>query len=80
MTMLSRILGLVRDVVLLGVFGAGGLMDAFWSPSKSQTSYDDCLQKVRLAKLSCRYCPNTKKSTACNKCRFWSVEPRVHYC
>lgn len=29
MTMLSRILGLVRDVVLLGVFGAGGLMDAF---------------------------------------------------
>ena len=29
MTMLSRILGLVRDIVLMGVFGAGGLMDAF---------------------------------------------------
>lgn len=29
MTMLSRVLGLVRDVVLMGVFGAGGLMDAF---------------------------------------------------
>ncbi len=29
MTMLSRILGLVRDIVLLSVFGAGGLMDAF---------------------------------------------------
>ncbi|UNU73866.1 murein biosynthesis integral membrane protein MurJ [Moraxella nasovis] len=29
MTMLSRILGLLRDVVLMGVFGAGGLMDAF---------------------------------------------------
>lgn len=29
MTMLSRILGLVRDVVLMAVFGAGGLMDAF---------------------------------------------------
>ena len=29
MTMLSRILGLIRDIVLLGVFGAGGLMDAF---------------------------------------------------
>lgn len=29
MTMLSRILGLVRDVVLMNVFGAGGLMDAF---------------------------------------------------
>ena len=29
MTMLSRILGLVRDMVLLNVFGAGGLMDAF---------------------------------------------------
>jgi putative peptidoglycan lipid II flippase len=29
MTLLSRILGLVRDMVLLNVFGAGGLMDAF---------------------------------------------------
>lgn len=29
MTMLSRILGLVRDMVLTAVFGAGGLMDAF---------------------------------------------------
>lgn len=29
MTMLSRVLGLVRDMVLLNVFGAGGLMDAF---------------------------------------------------
>ncbi len=29
MTMLSRILGLVRDMVLMGVFGAGGMMDAF---------------------------------------------------
>jgi len=29
MTMLSRILGLVRDMVLLNVFGAGGMMDAF---------------------------------------------------
>lgn len=29
MTMLSRILGLVRDMVLLNVFGAGGLFDTF---------------------------------------------------
>lgn len=29
MTLLSRILGMVRDIVLLNVFGAGGLMDAF---------------------------------------------------
>lgn len=29
MTLLSRILGLVRDMVLLNVFGAGGIMDAF---------------------------------------------------
>lgn len=29
MTMLSRILGLIRDVVLMAVFGAGGVMDAF---------------------------------------------------
>lgn len=29
MTMISRILGLVRDMVLLNVFGAGGLFDTF---------------------------------------------------
>lgn len=29
MTMLSRILGLIRDMVLLNVFGAGGLFDTF---------------------------------------------------
>lgn len=29
MTMLSRILGLVRDMVIMSVFGAGGLTDAF---------------------------------------------------
>ena len=28
-TMLSRILGMVRDMVLMSVFGAGGMMDAF---------------------------------------------------
>lgn len=28
-TMLSRILGLIRDMVLMGVFGTGGAMDAF---------------------------------------------------
>ncbi len=28
-TLLSRVLGLVRDVVLMNVFGASGLMDAF---------------------------------------------------
>lgn len=29
MTMLSRILGLVRDIVIMSVFGAGGMTDAF---------------------------------------------------
>lgn len=29
LTMLSRILGLVRDMMLMSVFGAGGMMDAF---------------------------------------------------
>jgi putative peptidoglycan lipid II flippase len=29
MTMISRILGLIRDMVLLNVFGAGGVMDTF---------------------------------------------------
>lgn len=29
MTMVSRVLGLIRDIVLVGVLGAGGAMDAF---------------------------------------------------
>lgn len=29
MTMLSRVLGLARDIVCMSVFGAGGMMDAF---------------------------------------------------
>jgi putative peptidoglycan lipid II flippase len=29
MTMVSRVLGLIRDIVLMGVLGAGGAMDAF---------------------------------------------------
>ena len=28
-TMLSRILGMIRDMVLMSVFGTGGMMDAF---------------------------------------------------
>ena len=29
MTMISRVLGLIRDMVLLNVFGAGGVFDTF---------------------------------------------------
>ena len=45
MTMLSRVLGLVRDVVLLNVFGAGKDFDTFVVAFRILISFDDCLPK-----------------------------------
>ena len=45
MTMLSRVLGLVRDVVLLNVFGAGKDFDTFVVAFVFPTSFDGCLPK-----------------------------------
>lgn len=44
MTMLSRVLGLVRDVVLLNVFGAGKDFDTFVVAFRIP-NFDDCLPK-----------------------------------
>ena len=46
MTMLSRILGLVRDMVLLNVFGAGGVMDAFLVAFKIPNFFYFCYKKI----------------------------------
>lgn len=45
MTMLSRVLGLVRDVVLLNVFGAGKDFDTFVVAFRIPNFFDDCLPK-----------------------------------
>ncbi len=46
-TMLSRVLGLVRDVVLANLLGAAPNADAFLWPSKFRTFCGGCLPKAR---------------------------------
>lgn len=55
MTMLSRVLGLVRDVVLLNVFGAGKDFDTFVVAFRILISFDDYLPKELFLRLLFRY-------------------------
>lgn len=55
MTMLSRVLGLVRDVVLLNVFGAGKDFDTFVVAFRIPNFSDGCLQKEHSPKPLFRY-------------------------
>lgn len=50
MTMLSRVLGLVRDVVLLNVFGAGKDFDTFVVAFRIPNFFGDCLLKGHFPK------------------------------
>ena len=50
MTMLSRILGLVRDMVLLNVFGAGKDFDTFVVAFRIPNFLGACLPKVHFHK------------------------------
>jgi putative peptidoglycan lipid II flippase len=52
MTMLSRILGLVRDVVLLNVFGAGKDFDTFVVAFRIPNFFGDSSQKGLFLKHS----------------------------
>ena len=53
MTMLSRVLGLVRDIVIASMFGAGSHADAFFVALKFLTFYAACLPKAgRIGRLS----------------------------
>lgn len=47
MTLISRVLGLVRDVVVANLMGAGASADVFFLPIKFQISYAVCLLKGR---------------------------------
>ena len=77
MTLLSRVLGLVRDVVLAGLFGASGGADAFVA-FKIQISYVDYLVKVPLLRLLFRCWRNTWPSPRALKQpleRWWQPRP-----
>lgn len=50
MTFVSRVLGLVRDVVVANLMGAGASATYFSSLIKFLISYVDFLQKVRFLK------------------------------
>ena len=54
MTLISRVLGLVRDVVIANLMGAGAAADVFFSPIKFLIFYVGYLPKVPLHKPSCQ--------------------------
>ena len=60
MTMISRILGFVRDVLIARIFGAGVATDAFLSPFAFPTCCADYLLRARFHRHSCQYSQNTK--------------------
>lgn len=51
MTMLSRVLGLVRDIVLLNVFGAGKDFDTFVVAFRIPNFFGDCLPRAHFRRL-----------------------------
>lgn len=50
MTLVSRVLGLVRDVVIAHLIGAGAAADVFYSLTVSQTFYVVYLRKAHFLK------------------------------
>jgi hypothetical protein len=67
MTMLSRVLGLVRDIVIAGFVGASANADApmrFLLPSRSPISCAACSLRVRLRRRLCRCWPITRRRAA----------------
>lgn len=55
MTMLSRVLGLVRDMVLLNVFGAGKEFDVFVVAFRIPNFFGGCSQKAHFLKHLFQY-------------------------
>lgn len=51
MTMMSRVLGFIRDAIIARVFGAGAAADAFLSPSNYLIYYAVFLQKGVLTSI-----------------------------
>ena len=57
-TLLSRLLGLVREMVIAAKFGAGASTDALFVAF--QICYEDYSLKVPSPKHSCQYWPSTE--------------------
>ena len=60
LTMVSRAFGLLRDVVIANVFGAGAGADAFLSHCVSQIFFVGFLRRGHFLRLSCQCLQNTK--------------------
>ena len=91
LTMVSRILGFVRDTIIARTFGAGTATDAFFVAFKLPNLLRRILQRAHLPKPSYRFWRNTKKPAhpkprrrlcvmwpaCCRLC--WSSLPRWAY-
>jgi putative peptidoglycan lipid II flippase len=62
LTLLSRISGVIRDMVYLITFGAGPLMDAFLIAFKIPNFMRRLTAEARSPRPSCRSSPNTRCS------------------
>ena len=69
MTILSRILGLVRDIVFARFFGASLVMDAFFVAFKIPNIFRRFFAEGPFPRRSCRCSPNTMKGAIARKCR-----------
>lgn len=64
LTLLSRITGLARDILIARAFGAGALTDAFWVALEFLTFCVDFLQKGPSLKLLYRFWVKCGTSTS----------------
>ena len=55
MTLVSRVLGLVRDVVIAHLIGAGAVADVFLFANRIPNFLRRLLRKGHFLRLSCRY-------------------------
>lgn len=63
-TMISRVLGFVRDTILARIFGAGVATDAFFIAFKLPNLLRRIFAEGRFPRLSCRFWLNTRPSKA----------------
>lgn len=61
MTMVSRVLGLIRDQAISTTFGANAVTDAFWVAFRIRTSCGACSPKARSPPPSCRCSPRSRR-------------------
>ncbi len=62
MTMVSRVFGLVRDMVIAYFFGAGAGADVFFLAFRIPNLFRRLFAEGAFSRPSCRFCQNIKRS------------------